>query len=152
MRNRRLKCQEAQKLLHAYADGELDLVTSLEVEEHFNECSECAQTHQSIQKLRSYVKERSTYFETPARLQTRLRAAIGAKAVGSKRRSTPWRCGQTIAPRSRLPGVTSPKITDFTTATRCGLGAGYDKNYQAGCEVNLGQHTKQGHPFAKFSV
>jgi anti-sigma factor RsiW len=86
-----LKCQDAQKLLHAYADGELDLVTSLEVEEHFNECSQCAQAHQSIQKLRLYITERLMYFEPPARLQTRLRAAIGAKEVGSQRRSTHWR-------------------------------------------------------------
>ena len=86
-----MKCQDAQKLLHAYADGELDLVTSLEVEEHFNECSQCAQAHQSIQKLRLYITERLMYFEPPARLQTRLRAAIGAKEVGSQRRSTHWR-------------------------------------------------------------
>jgi len=86
-----LNCQNTQKLLHAFVDEELDLAVSLEVEEHLGECSACAQRHQSIHKLRSHIKEESSRYELPARLQTRLRRAIGTKDIDSRRPSNGWR-------------------------------------------------------------
>src|SRR5215475_10825125 len=36
-----VNCQEAQGLFHAYVDGELDLVRTLDIERHLRECSAC---------------------------------------------------------------------------------------------------------------
>ncbi|MGH9968050.1 MAG: anti-sigma factor family protein [Pyrinomonadaceae bacterium] len=41
---RRGKSQLAHKLIHAYLDGELDLVRSLDIESHLHDCQTCAQT------------------------------------------------------------------------------------------------------------
>lgn len=37
-----------QTLLHPYMDGELDLVTSLKVEEHLKSCAACALSHEKF--------------------------------------------------------------------------------------------------------
>ena len=37
-----MSCQEVQDLLHGYMDGELDLVRTLDIERHLQDCSVCA--------------------------------------------------------------------------------------------------------------
>jgi anti-sigma factor RsiW len=85
-----LNCQNTEKLVHAFADEELDLVKGLEVEDHLKECSACAERHQSIQTLRSRIREQSTHYELPARLPTRVRTATGAKELNVRRPSVHW--------------------------------------------------------------
>jgi predicted anti-sigma-YlaC factor YlaD len=46
-------CQEIQHLLHGYLDGELDLVRSLEIEEHLAGCAACRQLQRSQEVLRN---------------------------------------------------------------------------------------------------
>ena len=36
-----MTCEEARSLIHGYADGELDLTTSLAVERHLADCAAC---------------------------------------------------------------------------------------------------------------
>ena len=43
--------------MHGYLDEELDLVRSLEVEEHLRECSACAEALSRQQALRTAQKE-----------------------------------------------------------------------------------------------
>jgi anti-sigma factor RsiW len=42
-----VNCPQAQNLIHAYLDGELDLVRQLEIEHHLQECSGCCEVHDS---------------------------------------------------------------------------------------------------------
>ncbi len=44
-----MNCQESQKLLQAYFDGELDLANSLALEEHLHSCALCTQALQNQQ-------------------------------------------------------------------------------------------------------
>ena len=62
-------------LLHGYVDGELDLVKSLEYEQHLQECSGCAQALEALQAMRATIKGQALYFEPPAHLQTLIQAS-----------------------------------------------------------------------------
>lgn len=63
-------------LLHGYVDGELELMQDLDIESHLKDCSTCAQTHRSIQMLRSAIKKESTYHEPPTELKARIHSAV----------------------------------------------------------------------------
>ena len=52
-RRQALSCQETRELIHGYLDGEVDLVKSVEIEDHFRNCHACTQTYKGIRSLRS---------------------------------------------------------------------------------------------------
>jgi anti-sigma factor RsiW len=87
-----LTCQETGQLIHALADGELDLVKSIEVEAHLQECSSCAQAQEGIRRLRSLMKDSSLRFTPTRSFEKRLRSALRRE---EKEKSTPqaswWR-------------------------------------------------------------
>ncbi len=64
-----MNCAEIRKLLHAYADGELDLVRSLEVEQHLNSCARCAAEKKSIQSLRDALQQNDLAYRAPDSLR-----------------------------------------------------------------------------------
>jgi len=71
-----LNCEQTQKLLHGYVDGELDLLKNLEIDQHLQECAACAQAHTDLQALRAALKEDAPYFEVPSGLQNRIRSSV----------------------------------------------------------------------------
>jgi anti-sigma factor RsiW len=71
-----MNCQELTELLHAYLDKELDLIRSLEAEQHLKECPACLRRHQEQQALRTVIAGRSLYFEAPQGLPQRVRSAM----------------------------------------------------------------------------
>lgn len=88
-----MSCQETQDLLHGYIDGELDLVRTLQIEQHVGECPACAQAVAQQQALRSALRAGSLYHELPGHLQPRVRAALhhaSATEAGTKRWAWGW--------------------------------------------------------------
>jgi anti-sigma factor RsiW len=83
-----LTCQETGLLIHALADGELDLVKSIEVETHLQGCQSCARAQEEIHRLRSILKDASLRFTPAASLEKRLRLAV--RREGKEKPSTPW--------------------------------------------------------------
>src|SRR5260370_33189325 len=71
-----MSCEDARGLLHAYVDGELDLVRSLEIEKHLEGCKTCAQVMQNQQVLSSAMRSSSFYFRPPRELKPRVDAAL----------------------------------------------------------------------------
>jgi len=69
-------CQEARPLVHAYVDGELDVVRCLEVEAHLSTCMACAREQASLRALHSAFSNGALYHEAPAGLERRVRAAV----------------------------------------------------------------------------
>jgi anti-sigma factor RsiW len=69
-------CEEARPLVHAYVDGELDVVRSLEVEAHLSGCVACAREQASLRALHAAFGDDALYYEAPARLERRVRAAL----------------------------------------------------------------------------
>jgi len=88
-----LKCPETQTLVHGYVDGELDLIKSLEIEQHLQACPACAQAHASLQAVRAAVQNSSLYFQVPPGLARRVQ-------------SSPRRAGQ----RDRTPGLSPRRL------------------------------------------
>jgi len=75
-RDRNLNCEETHKLIHGYVDGELDLVRSLEIDQHLQECAACAQACADLQAVRTAIKDEAPYFRAPPNLQSRIRSSL----------------------------------------------------------------------------
>ncbi len=81
-----MACADKTLLLHAYVDDELDLVRSLEVEEHLKTCPACAQELSSHRTLRTSLRSGNLYHRAPQEVKARIRAAAvgeGAPPVKS---------------------------------------------------------------------
>jgi anti-sigma factor RsiW len=72
-----MNCQETQKLLDAYLDGELDLLKSLELELHFNECQTCSRAYQNRRTLQKAINEGPFYYDAPSNMKRRVLSALG---------------------------------------------------------------------------
>jgi anti-sigma factor RsiW len=75
--------------MHAYADHELDLVRTLDIERHIRECQLCARAHRNVAALRSSLASSSFYFKAPLGLEQRIRADLRKAQPQSARRSFP---------------------------------------------------------------
>jgi anti-sigma factor RsiW len=85
-----MDCELTRELIHAYADRELGLVKSLELEGHLSDCPVCSERYANLQALRSAIGV--LYHKPPARLQKRITTAV-RKESQSERKShlIPWR-------------------------------------------------------------
>jgi len=81
-----MNCAEAGNLIDAYVDDELDLVRSLEIESHMEECPACSQARQMRMSLRSRMRSAGLQCDAPAGLERRLRSALSGRE-----RPSPWR-------------------------------------------------------------
>ena len=66
-----MNCRDIAELLGAYADQELDLARSLDVEAHLRECAGCAAALGRLEALRSAVLQ-APYYTAPEKLRKRL--------------------------------------------------------------------------------
>jgi anti-sigma factor RsiW len=73
-------CRDAEALLSAYVDRELDIATSLEMEAHLAECRSCASALERAEALREAIQSAELAYAPPADLAPRLRAAIRHQA------------------------------------------------------------------------
>jgi anti-sigma factor RsiW len=80
-----MKCQEATPLAEAYSDGELDVVRSLDLEQHLRDCSACAQSYARIQSLKKVFASADLYHRAPAQL----RREVSASLAGKRRAAAP---------------------------------------------------------------
>ncbi len=83
-----MNCDEARELLHAYVDGELELVHNLEIEKHVVGCRNCARTVENQRALSSAMRSGALYHQPPAGMGPRLDAALhrAARAERQPRR------------------------------------------------------------------
>jgi anti-sigma factor RsiW len=88
-----VNCHDAQNLIHAYHDSELDLANSLAVEEHLRECPACAAVLERQRALRAAIHAGSLSYPAPSDLRGRIRSAVrrasGAPAV-HRAPAWPW--------------------------------------------------------------
>lgn len=78
-----MNCDFPKDLVHAYADGELDLTRTLEVEAHLRDCPECATAHANILSLRSALGGGSLYARASGPFERRIRAQIRSSAAAT---------------------------------------------------------------------
>ncbi len=70
--------EHARPLIQGYVDGELDLINTLEVEQHLQGCRSCSREYQDQMALRSALNASTLYKRAPARLEKNIRASIRA--------------------------------------------------------------------------
>lgn len=86
-----MNCQEMNPLLHAYVDGELDLMRSLDVERHLKTCAACAAAKRSLQSLHSALRHSDLSYSAPVSLRNHVLAAVNEKPRESgTRNSASW--------------------------------------------------------------
>lgn len=87
-----MNCLEAQRLLHAYIDAELDVANSLEVERHLQTCPACQRDYEDYQALRAAIRGNALYFQAPELLSKRIQASLrkASQSTGIARVSS-WR-------------------------------------------------------------
>jgi mycothiol system anti-sigma-R factor len=95
-----MNCEEATKLMDGYLDGELDPMTSQEIEQHLRECHKCEQAYEADTALAHAISRGAPYYKAPTelreRIQSSLRDAVGVSASRS-------------AARENHPLLTSPR-------------------------------------------
>jgi anti-sigma factor RsiW len=73
-------CENNERLTQGYFDGELDLVRSIEFEEHLKTCPDCARQLREHQDMRDSLRAANLYERAPESLRTRIRAALPPEA------------------------------------------------------------------------
>jgi len=71
-----MKCEEAKPLLDSFADGELDLVSHVQVESHLDECLACDHAIRDREVLKEALAIDSFYFRAPAELRSQIRRSV----------------------------------------------------------------------------
>jgi anti-sigma factor RsiW len=83
--------EEANRLLHAYIDGELDPVKSLELEAHLAENPSMRAACERLREMSAAIRDKADYHAAPAWLEARVRAAIPAGRKDASAQPTRWR-------------------------------------------------------------
>jgi anti-sigma factor RsiW len=72
-----MNCADLRPLLHARADGELDIANSLEIERHLKTCAACAAEDKSIRALSAALRDSPLRHSAPAYLRNHVRQMAG---------------------------------------------------------------------------
>ena len=79
-----MKCEQTHELIHAYIDGELDLLRNAEIEHHLGECAACRSKHEAESNLRSLIRGEAQYFAAPDTLKQRVKKQTGARKLSRR--------------------------------------------------------------------
>ena len=71
-----MTCDEAEILLHALIDGELDAGHAREVEDHIASCAACAAQLAAYREMRKAVASAGLHYTAPVALRQRIEAAL----------------------------------------------------------------------------
>ena len=86
-----MDCDRVRLLLNGYIDDELDLVSSLDIEEHLQSCTACSNHYRLLMSLHTATSNKSLYRPAPASLEKRIRASLGkASPTPPAWFSLPW--------------------------------------------------------------
>jgi|SRR5882724_11471774 len=71
-----MNCQESARLLPGYFDSELDLVHTLEVEDHLRTCAACTNALEADRALRSTISRSNLRYSAPSAVVRNVRATV----------------------------------------------------------------------------
>src|SRR5258708_8414577 len=71
-----MDCNEADRLLDAYVDGELELTQQLDLEAHLAACPTCKKAAEAVNNFRLLVRMNMTVYKAPPQLKATIRAAL----------------------------------------------------------------------------
>ena len=87
-----MTCDEAEILLHALIDGELDAGHAREVEEHIASCPHCAAQLAAYREMSKAIAGADLHFAAPPQLRQRIEASLPRTAAAAERHRTGARC------------------------------------------------------------
>jgi anti-sigma factor RsiW len=87
-----MNCADVSLLLHAHADGELDVAKSIEFERHLKSCPACAAKAQSLRSLKSALRQPDLAYRAPDSLQKSVRRMAGISSRENETRGTSRLC------------------------------------------------------------
>ena len=82
-----MTCDEAEVLLHALIDGELDAGHAREVENHIAGCSRCAAALRDYREMSKAIAEAGARYTAPAALRQRIERALPQPQAAPNRRA-----------------------------------------------------------------
>ena len=85
-----MSCHETKAFIDAYVDGELDLVRSIELERHLNDCSACATLRESRRTVQQAVRNDVLRYHSSDALKKRVRGALAAQGRQERRPNWSW--------------------------------------------------------------
>ena len=83
-----MTCEDVERLVEAYADGELSLESALAVEAHVAGCPACTARLDGIRAVRHTLRT-APYFQAPEALAARVRTTMAAASTSSSRPRAP---------------------------------------------------------------
>jgi anti-sigma factor RsiW len=108
-----MRCDEMHELISPYADGELGLVTGVEVERHLQDCSVCSREFGNYSALRTAIRTNDLYFKPPAALDRRVRSAVRTarrREAGRGRFGWQWLSAATVVAILLLGGLIAMRL------------------------------------------
>ena len=144
-----MACADKALLLHAYVDGELDLVRTLEIEEHLKTCPACAEELSGHRILRASLRSGGLYQRAPQKLKARILAAAvsgSAPPVESEPASV-----ATMRPVQRRPtfewlAVAAAILIAVALGSRLGPGVGGNSRPDLIAEEAIASHIRSLQP------
>jgi anti-sigma factor RsiW len=85
-----MNCEDISSLTHAYSDGELDLVRTLELEKHLADCPACSQAYENVKSLKTVLQSTDLYYNAPPRLRRQIRASVMGENRSTRRNPFGW--------------------------------------------------------------
>jgi anti-sigma factor RsiW len=82
-----MNCDEAEILIHALLDGELDASHAREVEAHIAQCPHCAAELKTFQEMHKAIAKADLRYTAPPALRRRIEAALPQPQAGTSRRA-----------------------------------------------------------------
>jgi len=82
-----MNCEEAEVLLHALIDGELDAGHAREVENHIAGCPRCAAALRDYRAMSKMIAEAGVHYTAPLALRQRIEAALPRPQAAPNRRA-----------------------------------------------------------------
>ena len=74
-----MNCEEADRFLDPYLDGELEAAQRTELEQHLAECQECRQKLEQLRQFRAFFTANAPHYPSPPGLKAKVLARLEAE-------------------------------------------------------------------------
>jgi anti-sigma factor RsiW len=85
-----MNCREANALVHAYADDELDVLTSRQVGEHVESCPACGRALAAARAVKTAAANPALYHRAPALLRAQVFASLPVTSPQRRQTHRSW--------------------------------------------------------------
>jgi anti-sigma factor RsiW len=148
-----MTCDEKKPLVHALADGELDVVHAREIEAHIASCANCAGSFAEIMALKQKLASPALRMRAPAGLAERIMEALPAPAAVEMPLARPRRVRQGWWPATEGSSVNgSSSVRSWRLRAQGALAGGVGAFALAACLAFFVMRADTGNEIARSLV